>query len=177
MIRVVIADDQEEMRHHAQAILAQGCELVGEAADGQALLDLLPAADPDVVVMDISMPRVNGIDATRRLKRSESRASVVLLTVHDSDEYARAGLACGSVGYVVKSRMALDLPHAVRAAARGEAFVSPTEELAALASSLNPSTQDAGPRTPAPAASTRTTNHTGPEAHPRDLEDECRSRS
>lgn len=124
------------MRRHVAKVLGPDCQLVGEAGDGQALLDLVARTDPDLVVMDISMPGVNGIVATRRLARS-ARARVILLTVHDSVDYARAGLASGSAGYVVKSRMAVDLRRAVEVAERGGTFVSPTDALAALAAEVS----------------------------------------
>ena len=132
MIRIVVADDREVIRHHVRRVLISTCDLVGEAADGRALLELVPRVDPDVVVMDISMPHVSGIEATRRLTATGGRARVVLLTIHESPEYVREGLACGALGYVVKSRMALDLSEAVAAATRGQRFISPTSALDGL---------------------------------------------
>lgn len=125
MIRVVIADDQAVVRGGLRMILEseQGIEVVGEAADGRQALDLIRELDPDVVLMDIRMPGVDGIEATRRLVTAGGRAPVLVLTTYDLDENVYDALKAGAAGFLVKTESPERLVQAVRVVAAGEALV------------------------------------------------------
>ena len=114
--RVLIVDDNEAMRARAAAVLTPGCIVVGAARDGRAALEAVEALQPDVVVLDISMPGMTGLEVAAELRRAGSTAAIVFLTVHEEEELRAAASAAGGVGYVVKPRLASDLIRAVRAA-------------------------------------------------------------
>jgi DNA-binding NarL/FixJ family response regulator len=108
------------------AALADECLVVGNVGDGYELLAEAERLHPDVIVLDITMPRLNGIEAARQLRRSHQSARLVFLTVHEDADYARAALDAGGLGYVIKTRLASDLLPAIRAALADRRFVSPT---------------------------------------------------
>jgi DNA-binding NarL/FixJ family response regulator len=122
--RVLLVDDNEAMLARAATVLASGCDVVGTASDGQAALAAAEALDPDVIVLDISMPGMSGLEVAARLRRSGSRADLVFLTVHDEEEFVLAAKAAGGKGYVVKGRLVSDLLNAVREVRAGGSFVS-----------------------------------------------------
>jgi DNA-binding NarL/FixJ family response regulator len=122
--RVLLVDDNEAMLARAAAVLASACEIVGTVNDGQAALAAAEALDPDVIVLDISMPGMSGLEVAARLRRSGSRAELVFLTVHDEEEFVLAAKAAGGKGYVVKGRLVSDLLAAVREVRAGGSFVS-----------------------------------------------------
>jgi DNA-binding NarL/FixJ family response regulator len=124
-VRVILADDNKIIREKVIMLLEPEFEVVGAVADGQALLEAVPNFDPDVGVIDISMPRIGGIEAVRKLKGTGCRMLVVYLTVHEDPDFARAAFEGGASAYVVKSRMVSDLIPAIRAATHGRFFVSP----------------------------------------------------
>jgi DNA-binding NarL/FixJ family response regulator len=123
--RVLLADDHRAILAQAASVLAVEFEIVGRVADGTDLLTAAAQLDPDIVVLDISMPGLDGIEVARRLKRNGCRAKLVFLTVHEDPDYVRAGLQAGGTGYVVKARLASDLLPAIREALAGRCFVSP----------------------------------------------------
>ena len=127
-IRVAIVEDQELVRTGLRMILdaADGIEVVGEAADGADVPDLVRRAAPDVVLMDIRMPDVDGIEATRRLAASGSPARVIVLTTFDLDEHVQAALRAGASGFLVKDGPAEEMLTAVRVVAAGESLLSPS---------------------------------------------------
>ena len=127
-IRVAIVEDQELVRTGLRMILdaADGIEVVGEAADGAGVPDLVRRATPDVVLMDIRMPDVDGIEATRRLAASGSPARVIVLTTFDLDEHVHAALRAGASGFLVKDGPAEEMLTAVRVVAAGESLLSPS---------------------------------------------------
>jgi DNA-binding NarL/FixJ family response regulator len=127
-IRVAIVEDQELVRTGLRMILdaADGIEVVGEAADGADVPDLVRNTAPDVVLMDIRMPDVDGIEATRRLATSGSPARVIVLTTFDLDEHVQAALRAGASGFLVKDGPAAEMLTAVRVVAAGESLLSPS---------------------------------------------------
>ena len=128
-IRVLLADDHEELLSTVESMLVSEFEVVGTVKDGQALLDAAEQLKPDVLVVDISMPIVNGIEAVQRLKESGSQTQVVFLTVHEDTAYVRAALATGARGYIVKPRLASDLSVAIKEAHAGRLYLSPSISL------------------------------------------------
>jgi DNA-binding NarL/FixJ family response regulator len=124
-VRVLLVDDNVAMLARAAAALAQECVVVGSATDGPTALRAVETLDPEVVVLDISMPGMSGFDVAVRLRERGSKCAVVFLTVHDQEEFVEAARTAGVVGYVVKPRLAADLAIAVREARAGRTFVSP----------------------------------------------------
>jgi DNA-binding NarL/FixJ family response regulator len=124
-VRVLLADDHEDFLAIEARLLEQEFDVVKTVGDGRALLEATARLKPEVLVIDISMPVINGIDAARRLQASGCRARIVFLTVHDDPDYVRAALAAGALGYVVKCRLASDLLLAMKEALAGRSFVSP----------------------------------------------------
>ncbi len=127
MIRVVLADDQAVVRGGLRMILEseQDIEVSGEAGDGRHALDLVRELDPDVVLMDIRMPTLDGIEATRRLVSSGSRTRVLVLTTYGLDENVYDALKAGAAGFLVKTDSPAQLVHAVRVVAAGESLLAP----------------------------------------------------
>lgn len=130
MIRVAIADDQALVRSGFAVLLgtAPDIEVVGEAADGQAAVELVSRERPDVVLMDIRMPEMDGVEATRRITADERLAStrVLILTMFDLDEYVFEALHAGASGFLLKDTNPDDLIAAVRVVANGEALLAPS---------------------------------------------------
>jgi DNA-binding NarL/FixJ family response regulator len=125
-VRVLLADDHADFLAAAVRLLGSEYEVVAAVGDGQAVLDEAARLEPDVLVLDISMPVLNGIEAARRLTAAGSGAKVVFLTVHQDPDSVRAALAAGAQGYVVKCRLVSDLPLALRDVLAGRSFVSPS---------------------------------------------------
>jgi DNA-binding NarL/FixJ family response regulator len=127
MTRVLIADDQSLVRAGFRMILeAQpGVRVVGEAADGRAAVSSTLSLHPDVVLMDIRMPELDGLAATRELVRARSPARVLILTTFDLDEYVYEAMKGGASGFLLKDVDPPDLVHAVRVVARGDALLAP----------------------------------------------------
>jgi DNA-binding NarL/FixJ family response regulator len=125
--RVVVVDDQELVRAGFRLILEKGgADVVGEAADGVEALEVAAATAPDVVLMDVRMPRLDGIEATRRLVAAQPRVKVLALTTFDLDEYVYAAVQAGACGFLLKDVSPADLVHAVAVVARGEAMLAPS---------------------------------------------------
>jgi DNA-binding NarL/FixJ family response regulator len=122
---VLLADDHEDFLATAARHLEGHFHVVEAVGDGQALLDQAARLDPDIVVLDISMPVLNGIEAARRLRAAGSPARIIFLTMHADPDFVRAALATGALGYVVKSRLVSDLLLSIREALAGRRFVSP----------------------------------------------------
>jgi len=127
-IRVLIVDDQALVRAGFRMILeAQpDLEVVGEAADGSAAIDAVRTLRPDVVLMDVRMPGVDGIEATRRLTEAGVPGKIVILTTYDLDEYVFDALAAGASGFLLKHVPPEELVRGVRVAASGEALLAPS---------------------------------------------------
>jgi DNA-binding NarL/FixJ family response regulator len=124
--RILLADDHKEMRDRVLRLLEPNFEVVGAVDDGFALLEAALKMKPDICIMDISMPKVSGIEAAAQLKESGSKVKVIFLTVHEDPDFVRAALETGALGYVVKSRMASDLSAAINGVMVGRLFVSPS---------------------------------------------------
>jgi len=126
-IRILLADDHAVVRQGFKMILAAqpDMEIVGEAGNGREALDLAGQLQPDVIVMDVAMPELNGIEATRRVADLSPRTRVLALSMHKDSVYVREILRAGARGYLLKDAIASDLLAAVRAVARGEGYLSP----------------------------------------------------
>ncbi len=122
--RVLLVDDNEGILERAAEALSDACVIVGAVKDGRAALDAVGQLRPDVVVLDISMPGMSGFDVALRLRGAGSVARIVFLSVHDDEEFVRAALAAGGIGYVEKSRLASDVAIAVKEAFAGRHYVS-----------------------------------------------------
>jgi DNA-binding NarL/FixJ family response regulator len=127
-VRVAIADDQALVRGGFRMILEarDDMEVVGEASDGSEAVALVQRLEPDVVLMDVRMPGMDGIEATRGIVASGSPARIIILTTHDVDEYVFAALRAGASGFLLKDVRPAELVDAVRVVARGEALLAPT---------------------------------------------------
>lgn len=126
-IRVLLADDHTILRDGIRALLVDQAdiEVIGEAEDGLSTVKMVGKLKPDVVIMDIAMPLLNGLEATRQIQRDYPQVKVLILTMHENEEYIRQVLAAGALGYVLKDAAAHDLLGAIRAVHRGEAVLSP----------------------------------------------------
>ncbi len=127
--RVLLADDHRMVAEGLKGLLAEEFDLAGIVEDGRALVKAARELRPDVIVADITMPHLNGIDALAQLKRDNPKVRVVFLTMHRDVAYARRALEAGAAGFVLKHSAAAELVLAVRAALQGRTFVAP--ELAA----------------------------------------------
>jgi DNA-binding NarL/FixJ family response regulator len=124
--RVILADDHVMVRQSLRALLErEGFLVLGEAADGQEAVRLVLSTNPDVAVLDISMPLFNGLDAAMELSRSCPKTKVILLTQHDERPYVVQALRSGVKGYVLKRQAANDLVQAAREVCRGQVYLSP----------------------------------------------------
>jgi two-component system, NarL family, response regulator NreC len=126
-IRILLADDHAVVRQGFRLILSgqADMEIVGEAGDGNQAVEQAGKLKPDVVVMDVAMPNLNGIEATRRLSEAAPHTRVLALSMHKDSVYVREILRAGAKGYLLKDSIDRDLLDAVRAVARGEAYLSP----------------------------------------------------
>lgn len=125
-IRVVLADDHILVRQSLKSLLErEGFKVVAEASDGQEALRQVQSHRPDIAVIDISMPVLNGLDAAREIVRLAPKTKTILLTQHDEDEYISEALEAGMNGYVLKSQAAGDLIQAIQQVCRGQIYLSP----------------------------------------------------
>ena len=126
-LKVVVADDQAIVRGGVRAMLdaADDIEVIGEAEDGGQAVELVLRAHPDVVVMDVRMPNVDGIEATKRLMSAGSRARVLMLTTFDMDEYVFKSMRAGAAGFLLKATPPDRLAEAVRVVASGDSLLDP----------------------------------------------------
>jgi len=125
-IRVLIADDHALVRESVRAILANenDIEIVGTAGDGQEAVELSTSFHPDVVVMDISMPKMDGIHATELIRQTEDTARIVILSMHVNAALVQQAIRMGALGYVLKRQATDELPRAIRSVVDGEPFFS-----------------------------------------------------
>ncbi len=126
-VRILLADDHTILRDGIRALLEDEPDMivVGEAEDGRTAVKLACQSKPDVVLMDIAMPLLNGLEATRQIKHDCPQVKVLILTMHENEEYIRQVLASGAMGYILKDAAAHELLDAIHAVHRGEAVLSP----------------------------------------------------
>jgi two-component system response regulator NreC len=126
-LKIVLADDHTIVRQGLKLILSAqpDLEVIGEAANGREALDLVQKLKPDVVLMDVAMPEMNGIEATRRMVEVNSRVKILVLSMHKEAVYVREILKAGARGYILKDAIDSELLNAVRSVARGDGYISP----------------------------------------------------
>jgi len=133
LVKVLLADDHVIVRQGLRALLeATGYEVVGEASDGNEAVDIVEREEPAIVILDLSMPGLNGIEALRRIKERSRKTKVLVLSMHATSEYVRAALRAGANGYIVKGSGISDLNEALESVLSGERYLSPQVERAAL---------------------------------------------
>ena len=126
-MRILLADDHRNLLELIRGLLEPTYDVVGCVEDGQSLVQAAGKLQPDVIVTDISMPKLNGIEAADRLRESGSSSKIVFLTVHADPDFAQAALKTGALAYVSKFRINIDLLVAIGEALAGHVFVSPLE--------------------------------------------------
>ena len=149
-IRILLADDHMMVRQGIRALLEkEGFEVVAEAMDGREAVRLAEKLKPDVAVLDIAMPLLNGIDAAREIRRVSPRTKTTLLTVHEENQYVVEALRAGVTGYVVKTKAADDLVKAIKEVSLGAVYMSPgvsREAVRAYLDGTEPSNDGLTPR-------------------------------
>ena len=140
-ISVLVADDHTIVRRGLVSLLsiAEGIEVVGEAPDGRVAVERALQLEPDVILMDINMPMLNGLEATRQIKKEAPHIKVLVLSAHDNEEYIIQVIRCGANGYLLKNSSAEDLFAAIRSVYSGHAFFSPSVSKVILESYLKAS--------------------------------------
>jgi DNA-binding NarL/FixJ family response regulator len=123
--RVLLVDDNKNISRACVPALTPACLVVGEVTDGASALTAAKALRPDVIVLDISMPGMSGLEVGAALRLQQSTAAIVFLTVHDDAQLVDAAMQSGGTGYVLKTRLSTDLLRAVQEAHAGRSFVSP----------------------------------------------------
>jgi DNA-binding NarL/FixJ family response regulator len=123
--RVLLADDHRLLREAFAQLLQPRCEVVGAVADGHALLDAVPALRPDIVVLDIAMPLLNGLDAARRLQQQMPEVKVIFLTVSEDPDIAAEAFRAGASGFLLKNSAASELVQAIEEVYQGRSYVTP----------------------------------------------------
>jgi DNA-binding NarL/FixJ family response regulator len=154
-IRIVLADDHPIVRAGVREVLKQipGAEIVGEASDGRQAVELVKSARPDVVVLDISMPVLNGLEAAERISKAFPNVRVIILSRHENEEYYWRALKLGACGYVLKNAVITELKAAVERVAGGEVYLS--QQIAARMRKQAPLQQIGHARTPVEQLSSR----------------------
>ncbi|MDO8568337.1 MAG: response regulator transcription factor [Dehalococcoidales bacterium] len=127
MIQIVLADDHKIVRHGIKALLETEADfsVIGEASDGLEAIRQTENLRPDILVVDISMPGLNGIDVTRKVKKDLPKTNVIILSMHSAEVYVHQALKVGAMGYVIKESGPEQLLNAIREAAAGRYYVSP----------------------------------------------------
>ena len=125
-LRVLLADDHKAISERVKGLLESEFEVVGAADNGQALVAMARELNPDVAVVDIEMPMLDGLEAVRQIRRLGGQVKVVFLTVHEDPDVMSLCFQAGALGYVIKSRLASNLIPAIQLASTNHTFVSPT---------------------------------------------------
>jgi len=148
-MRIVLADDHALVRQGVRALLERaGFDIAGEACDGQEALTLVAAVQPDIAVIDIGMPLLNGLEAARAIRGGSQKTRTILLTRHDEVQYVTQALRAGVKGYVLKSQAATDLVQAIQQVGSGKIYLSPNISRAVVEAYLNKSDLPPDPLTP-----------------------------
>ena len=126
--RILLADDHTAILNHVSAILEPDYEVIGRVADGNSVCSKVKELRPDLIVLDISMGECSGIEIAQQLREQGYAGEIVFLTVHEDPEFVRAAIGAGGRGYVIKSRMNVDLGLAVKAALSHQVFISTLQE-------------------------------------------------
>lgn len=148
-IRILLADDHLVVREGLRSLLeASGFKVVGEARDGREALKLARTLEPEVTVMDIGMPGLNGVDACRELLREVPEMRIIVLTMHGEDAYVIEALRSGARGYVLKTQAGSDLVRAIGEVTQGRIYLSPSVSSAVVQAFLAGSMSPADPLTP-----------------------------
>jgi DNA-binding NarL/FixJ family response regulator len=125
-VRVLLADDHLIVRQGLKSLLErEGMQVIGEASQGSEVLRLALTLQPDVAILDVAMPRMNGLDAALEVKQVSPKTKTILLTRHDENQYVTAALRAGVRGYVLKTQPVMDLVEAIRQVSKGEIYLSP----------------------------------------------------
>lgn len=126
-IRILLADDHTILREGIRSLIEDepDMEVVGEAEDGISVVKLADSLKPDVILMDLAMPLLNGLEATRQIRKNSPNAKVLILTMHENEEYIRQVLGAGAMGYILKDAAARELLGSIRSVHRGEVVLSP----------------------------------------------------
>jgi len=124
-IRVLLAEDNKAMLSQIKKLLTANFDVVGEANDGLQALEAAEELKPDILLLDISMPVMNGIETARRLRQANSKTRIIFLSVHADPEFVSEAMVTGAMGYVIKPRMVSDLLVAINEVYAGRTFVSP----------------------------------------------------
>ncbi len=154
-LRILVADDHELVRHGIRGILRarRGWRVIGEAGNGQEAVEKTDKLKPDVAILDVSMPDLDGLQATRKIRAASPNTKVVVLTMHESDQMVHQVLDAGALGYVLKSDLAANLVKAVEDASAGRLFLTPRVSDIVLKGFLKNGNQ-AGPSEPSSAKPT-----------------------
>ena len=123
-IQVVLADDHPAMAAKVRRTMCEECDVIAAVEDGKQAVAAVLALDPDILVMDISMPVLDGLQAARDLQKTKCRAKIVFLTIHEDHDYVDAAFSAGASGYVTKARLSTDLVPAIQEVMQGRTFVS-----------------------------------------------------
>lgn len=126
-IRILLADDHTILRDGIRSLIEDepDMEVIGEAEDGITVVKLANTLKPDVILMDLAMPLLNGLEATRQIRKNNPQAKILILTMHENEEYIRQVLAAGAMGYILKDAAARELLGAIRSVNKGEVVLSP----------------------------------------------------
>jgi len=148
LTRIVLADDHTLVRAGLRKLLESACDIcvvVGEADDGLALIKQVESLQPDMVVMDIAMPGLNGLEAAGRLRKAWPDLRMLILSMHQNEEYVRQALRCGAAGYLLKDAAPVELVLAIEAIMRGETYLSPAVSRGVVADYVQRLQSDAEP--------------------------------
>jgi DNA-binding NarL/FixJ family response regulator len=146
-VTVVVADDQSAVREGLVLLLGTvpGIAVIGEAEDGEAAVEVVAAKNPQVVLMDLNMPRCDGVEATRRIRASRPQTQVVVLTTYSDDDSIIGALQAGALGYLTKDATRAEIGRAVLAAAAGQAVLDPAVQQRLLSAAVRAPAEPAGP--------------------------------
>jgi DNA-binding NarL/FixJ family response regulator len=139
-IRIILAEDHKVVRESIRDLLAkeEDLQIVGEAGDGLQAVELVNKLKPDVIVLDVNMPRLNGIEATKRIKAEQPQVKILILTAYDYDQYIFALLEAGAAGYMLKDISSRELINAIRAVHKGDNVLHPAVALKVMQRFRNP---------------------------------------